>query len=55
MIGTKVKMSRESERQYLIQRLNVLGVFENMKSEPLDELSYHALVNLLAVEQAKRE
>lgn len=54
MIGKTVTISRETEKQLIIQQLNILGIFENMKSEPLDKLSYHALVHLLATEQAVR-
>lgn len=55
MIGTRIKPSRETERQYLIQQLNRLGVFENGRGEDIEGLNYRALVGLLAVEQAVRE
>lgn len=55
MIGTRIKPSRETECQYIIQQLNRLGVYENSKGADIEGLNYHALVNLLAVEQAVRE
>lgn len=54
MISSTVAISRESEKRIIITELNNLGVFENRHGEVLEQLSYHALVNLLAIEQAVR-
>lgn len=54
MIGMKIRMSRESEKQVLINELNLLGIYENMKSEPLDSLDYYTLRSMLATEMAVR-
>lgn len=55
MIGTRVKLSRETEKQFVIQQLHRLGIYENTKGENIEGLNYHALVHLLATEQAVRE
>lgn len=54
MIGSKIKISRESEMQIIIQELHTLGVYENVKNEPLESLGYHQLVHLLATKRAVR-
>ncbi|BAQ11340.1 hypothetical protein OXB_2869 [Bacillus sp. OxB-1] len=48
MIGTFVKPSRETEKLVLIEELNRLGIYETMKREPLESLSYYSLRTLLA-------
>ncbi|WP_172369598.1 hypothetical protein [Sporosarcina jiandibaonis] len=53
-IGSFVKPSRESEKKIIIQDLNLLGIYETVKGEALDTLSYYSLRTLLAVEQAVR-
>lgn len=55
MIGKKVSLSRESEKEVIIQELHRFGVYENLKGEKIETLSYHSLVHLLAVEQAIRK
>lgn len=55
MVGRVIELSRESERQILIQNLNNYGVFESRKGETLEKLNYHALVGLLAIEEVVRE
>lgn len=47
-------MSRESEKQIIIDRLNNLGIFETTQNRALDGLSYDALKSLLSIEQAVR-
>lgn len=54
MIGKFVKPSRESEKQIIIQDLNLLGIYETVKGETLETKSYYTLRSLLAVEQAVR-
>lgn len=54
MIGARVEMSRESEKQYMIDQLNRLGIYENTKNEPLESMNYYTLRSMLAVEQAVR-
>lgn len=49
-----VKLSRESEKQIIIQDLNRYGVFETMKGDELDTLDYYALRGMLAIELAVR-
>lgn len=54
MIGARIEMSRESEKQYMIDQLNRLGVYETVKHEPLESMNYYTLRSMLAVEQAVR-
>ncbi|WP_342537315.1 hypothetical protein [Sporosarcina sp. FSL K6-3508] len=54
MIGARVEMSKETEKQFLIDELNRLGIYETVKSEPLENMNYYTLRNMLAVEQAVR-
>jgi len=55
MIGTFVKPSRETEKQILIDKLNRLGIYETVKREPLESLSYYSLRTLLATRMAVAE
>lgn len=55
MMGRKVSLSRESEKEIVVQELYRLGIYENMKGEKVENLNYHMLVHLLAVEQAIRK
>lgn len=55
MIGAKVNLSRETEKQIIIQELNALGIYENMKGESLNQLSYFTLLFLLEIEQVNRK
>lgn len=52
MIGAKVQMSRETEKQYMIDQLNRLGIYETVKSEPLERVSYYTLRSMLAAARA---
>lgn len=54
MIGTRIKPSKESEKQYMIQQLNLLGIYETMKGEDLSRLDRYTLRSILAVEMAVR-
>lgn len=54
MIGARIEMSRESEKQYMIDPLNRLGIYETVKSEPLEIMNYYTLRSMLAVGQAVR-
>jgi hypothetical protein len=54
MIGTRIKPSKESEKQYMIQQLNLLGIYETMKGEDLSRLDSNTLRSILAVEMAVR-
>ncbi|MEK3976082.1 hypothetical protein [Psychrobacillus sp. FSL K6-1267] len=47
-----IKLSKESERQIVIQDLTRLGIYEDKKGEPIHSLSYFSLVHLLAMEKA---
>lgn len=52
MIGKSIKLSRESERQGLIQQLNCYGIHEGSKGEQLSSLDYFTLLSMLAVKKA---
>lgn len=52
MIGQKVKLSRESERQALIHQLSCLGIHQGNKGDQLQSLDYYSLRSLLAVKKA---
>ena len=52
MIGVKVAHSRETEKKYLIDRLNAAGIYETLKGEPLDRQSYYTLRTMLATARA---
>ncbi|MFD1206669.1 hypothetical protein ACFQ38_16350 [Sporosarcina contaminans] len=52
MIGAKVAHSRETERQVFIAELHRLGIYENMKGQPLEQESYHTLRTMLAAKKA---
>lgn len=54
MKKSTIQLSRESERQVIIQELNLLGVYETLKGESLETLSYHSLRSVLALEEAVR-
>jgi hypothetical protein len=54
MLGSKIKPSQESKKQYMIQQLNLLGIYETMKGEDLSRLDRYTLRNILAVEMAVR-
>ena len=55
MIGAFVRPSRETEKQILIEDLNRLGIYETVKREPLESLSYYSLRTLLATKKAVAE
>lgn len=52
MIGKTIRISKESEKQIVIQNLRNMGVFEGQKGEKLHSMGYFALVYLLAVHKA---
>lgn len=52
MIGANVKPSRETERKYLIDQLNAIGIYETLKGEPLEKKDYYTLRTMLAVKRA---
>lgn len=52
MIGAKVAPSRETERKYLIDRLNAAGIYETLKGGPLERESYYTLRTMLAAARA---
>lgn len=54
MIGKTIKISKESERQFIIQDLNRLGVYEGKKGEALQSMQYFPLVHLLSINKAVR-
>jgi hypothetical protein len=49
-----VNPSRVTEKQYMIQQLNLLGIYETMKGESLSRLDRYTLRGMLAVEMAVR-
>lgn len=55
MIGKTIKLSKESEKQIVIQDLNRLDVYEGKKGESLHTLDYFSLVHLLAISRAVRQ
>ena len=52
MIGQKVTLSKESEKQALIHQLSCIGIHEGNKGEQLQSLDYYSLRSLLAVKKA---
>ncbi|MEV9639509.1 hypothetical protein ABZ756_02275 [Mammaliicoccus sciuri] len=54
MIGSRIEMSRESEKQYMIDQLNRLGIYETVKQEPLETMNYYTLRSMLAAARAVR-
>ena len=49
-----IQLSRESEKQIIIEDLNRLSIFECPRGRELSELDYYSLRSLLAMEQAVR-
>ncbi|WP_160327701.1 hypothetical protein [Sporosarcina koreensis] len=52
MKAVYVSPSRETEKRILIDQLNQLGIYENLKGEPLEQGSYHTLRTMLATKKA---
>lgn len=42
----------KDRRNYVISELHALGIYENLKSVPLEKLEYRELLGMLAVERA---
>ncbi|MFC5587575.1 hypothetical protein ACFPRA_01460 [Sporosarcina soli] len=42
----------KNRRNYVIAELNSLGIYENLKSVPLEKLEYRELLGMLAVARA---
>ncbi|MEK4025820.1 hypothetical protein [Sporosarcina sp. FSL W7-1283] len=47
-------MSRETEKQYMIDQLNRLGIYETVKVEDLRDVGYYNLRSMLAAARAVR-
>lgn len=54
MRKTFVSLSRESEKQVIIEDLHRMSIFECPRGRDLKELDYHTLRSLLVMEQAVR-
>lgn len=54
MIRARVEMSRETEKQYMIDQLNRLGIYETVKVEDLRDVGYYNLRSMLAAARAVR-
>ncbi|WP_313891147.1 hypothetical protein [Psychrobacillus sp.] len=54
MIGKPIKLSRESEKQIIIQELSCFGIHQTSNGEQLQTLDYFSLLNMLAVQKAIR-
>lgn len=42
----------KNRRNYVISELHALGIYENLKSVPLEKLDYRDLLGMLAVQKA---
>jgi hypothetical protein len=48
-------MSVEGMRQAFISELNSMGIEEGRQGQPLDNMDYHSVLNLVTVERIKRD
>lgn len=49
-----MKLSREGERQYIVQQLKNLNVFEDKFGRSVDDLGYYEVRSLLSIEKSKQ-
>ena len=48
-------MSEEGMRQYFIQELAKMGITEGRHGQPLSNMDYHSVLNLVTIERIKRD
>jgi hypothetical protein len=48
-------MSVEGMRQAFISELKFMGIVEGRQGQPLDNMDYHSVLNLVTVERIKRD
>ena len=48
-------MSPEGMKAAFINELKSMGIHEGRQGEPLDQLDYHSVLNLVTIERLKRD